>query len=131
MDPFEFTQLRIVFGDLCTGFDCWDTSGIKASTKERWTTLHTSLKSGSWRTEDEIIGVSLSDLLHKLMLIACAQRGARDIGTSCPGRPFVIMEIDTQIAKKKRRQKAEARRTDDDIEFTPKKKETWWTPMRK
>ena len=41
------------------------------------------------------------NLLHKYMLIVCAEMLVRDVQINCPGWVWVIMEIDTQIAKKK------------------------------
>ena len=104
MDPVEFRNLRVLVTDLCHGLYEWDSSNtLHSHWLAEFTTLLTALRTGTWETEDEIISVTLSDLLHKLMLIACSGQGGRHFQTYCPAWPFVIAEIDAQLAKKARR----------------------------
>ena len=131
MDPVEFRNLRVLVTDLCNGLYDWDSGPTQRS---RWlaefTPLLTALRAGTWQTEDEIISVTLSDLLHKLMLIACADQGGRHFQTWCPAWPFVIAEIDAQLAKKARRAAdAEVLDIKDDPDAPKKRKgDGWWTP---
>ena len=43
----------------------------------------------------------MADSLHKCMAIACAHHLVREIETSCPGWPWLLMEMDKQVAKMK------------------------------
>ena len=101
MDPLEFSELLLAFRDFCTGLRSVERAAWPPSQQQRWTTLYNALVSPHVTTQDELFSDSLSDLLHKIMIIACAKFADVDVAKSCPGWPFVIMEIDAQIAKKK------------------------------
>jgi hypothetical protein len=122
MDPSEFSDLLVAFCDLRTSLGHVDIRSFKKEKQETWTTLHNALKSGRFTTQDELFSVSLSDLLHKLMIIACAHYAAPDVAKGCQGWPFVIMEIDAQIAKKKEREGG------GEIQPIPKKRPFLWVP---
>jgi hypothetical protein len=100
MDPFEFRQFSLVFCDFCTGLDHWDTRSLEGETLQRWTPLYTTVKSHKWGTQDEIVSVTMSEILHKLMMIVCANHGVREVSSSCPGWLWLIMELDTQLDKR-------------------------------
>jgi hypothetical protein len=65
----------------------------------------------------------MSDLLNKIMIIASANHLASKIVQFCPDWLFVIMEIDTEIAKKKERE------GDGEIQPIPKKRPAWWVAV--
>ena len=121
MDEFDFYELRQAFLHLRHAIDY---TVIKAEDerKERWETLCTALKSGQFKTQDEVFSVSLSDLLHKIMIIASANYLVDQIAHSAPGWAFVLMEIDAQIAKKKEREGGGG------IQPIPTKRPAWWVP---
>ena len=101
MDPLEFSELLLAFRDVCTGIRLVERAAWDPEKQHRWTTLYNALVSPHVTTQDELFTDSLSDLLHKIMIMACSSFAVRDVARSCPGWPFVIMEIDAQIAKKK------------------------------
>ena len=135
MDPVEFRNLRVLVTDLCNALYAWDSGNTRA---DRWlsefTPLLAELRAHSFKTEDKIISVTLSDLLHKLMLIACSGQGARHFDRYCPAWPFIIAEIDAQLAKKARRDikddpDAEVPDIKDDPDAPKKRKsDGWWVP---
>ena len=136
MDPVEFRNLRVVVTDLRNALYQWDSGNTRG---DRWlsefTPLLAELRAHSFKTEDEIISVTLSDLLHKLMLIACSGQGGRHFHHWCPAWPFVIAEIDAQLAKKARRDikddpDAEVPDIKDDPDAPKKRKGDggWWAP---
>jgi hypothetical protein len=122
MDPSEFSDLLIAFYDLRTGLDSVDIRTFEKEKQETWTTLHNALNSVRVTTQDELFSVSLSDLLHKIMIMACARFAAQTVAKACPGWPFVIMKIDAQIAKKKEREGG------GEIQPIPKKRPFLWVP---
>jgi hypothetical protein len=102
MDPFEFSQLRLVLCDFGTALDFWDKRLLDAETLERWTPLYQQLKSRRWASapQDEIVSVAMSETLHKILMIVSANHGAGHLTRSCPAWLWLIMEIDTQLAKR-------------------------------
>ncbi len=100
MDAFEFKQFSLVFSDFCTGLDHWDTKILQGEELQRWTLLHKTVKSYKWGTQDEMVSVTMSEILHKILMIVCANHGVRDVSLCCPAWLWLIMEVDAQLAKR-------------------------------
>ena len=43
----------------------------------------------------------MANMLHKYMAIACSFHLVREIEQTCPGWPWLLMEMDAQVAKRK------------------------------
>ena len=52
-------------------------------------------------TQDEIVTEAMATRLHKYMAIACSSYLVPDIQQRCPGWPWLLMEMDAQVAKRK------------------------------
>lgn len=104
MEPFYLSKLRRIFDDLFLGLRNIKPEYINnEESKREWERLNTYFQwtPGTQWAEDLIINENMSDLLHKYMMIVCAHMLTVDVTSSCPGWPWLLTFIDTQLAKKK------------------------------
>ena len=71
--------------------------------KKEWVKLlnHFDIARGAGCRQQDLITESMADWLHKCMAIACAHRVVAEIEKECPGWPWLLMEVDRQVAKGK------------------------------
>ena len=71
--------------------------------KNEWGKLleYFSLVKRNGGRQQDLITESMADSLHKCMAIACNHHLVREIENSCPGWPWLLMEVDKQVAKRK------------------------------
>jgi hypothetical protein len=104
MDPFYLKKLQIVFTDVFIGIETITPERIRdEKSREEWINLKNSF---SWLKyhkypEHEIISENMSALMHKYMLIMCADMLIRDFINNCPGCFWLLSFIDSELAKRR------------------------------
>ena len=105
MNETDFRNLRVCWSDFVVGVS--EASRIKILHDENKREWDMSLnhfmvvRSEKGGLQEDLITESMADLLHKCMAIACAHHLVREIEVACPGWPWLLMEVDKQVAKRK------------------------------
>jgi hypothetical protein len=104
MNETDFYNLRVCWNDFLFGISRISIDQIHSDqNKTEWTKLRSSFDwvNGRRYTHQEIVTESMANLLHKYMAFACTSFLVREIEESCPGWPWLLMEMDAQVAKGK------------------------------
>jgi len=116
MNDTDFYNLRVCWNDFFLGISSISIDHINSDeNKTEWTKLRSSFHyvKGRRYTQQEIVTESMANLLHKYMAVTCTSYLVREIEQSCPGWPWLLMEMDAQVAKQVgRHTDAEMRSTD-------------------
>ena len=104
MKDIDLYNLRVCWTDFMNGVSDVDLVYISnVENKKEWVKLldHFALaRKGGCRQQD-LITESMADWLHKCMAIACSHGVVCEIEKECPGWPWLLMEVDRQVAKGK------------------------------
>ena len=104
MDPFYLTKLQLIFNDLFIGLRSIPLEDVRdATSRAELVKLHEEF---AWQTstryaEDVIVSESMSGLLHKYMMVVHEGMLTKHITDACPGWPWLLTFIDTQLAKQR------------------------------
>lgn len=105
MNETDFHNLRVCWSDFVTGVSMTDQMRIRNNENKReWDMSLNHLmvvRSENGGLQEDLITESMADLLHKCMAIACAHHLVREIEVVCPGWPWLLMEVDKQVARRK------------------------------
>ena len=104
MNKLDFYNLHMCWSDFVTSLSQVRLIEItNHENRNEWGKLldyFTLVKVNGGRQQD-LITESMADSLHKCMAIACTHHLVRVIEVSCPGWPWLLMEVDKQVAKRK------------------------------
>ena len=104
MEAFYVRNLQMVFCDFFDGLQTIPVAGMRdEASKEEWTKLQQSFTyvKGHRYAEDVIINENMSTLLHKYMSMVNVNIQMYQVIAACPGWAWLLMYIDTEIAKKR------------------------------
>jgi hypothetical protein len=105
MNETDFRNLRVCWSDFVTGVSMADQMKIRDNENKReWDMLlnhFMAVKGEKGGLQEEHITESMAESLHKCMAIACVHHLVRQIEEACPGWPWLLMEVDKQVAKRK------------------------------
>ena len=104
MNKLDFYNLHMCWSDFVTSLSQVRLIEItNHENKNEWGKLleYFALVKVNRGRQQDLITESMADSLHKCMAIACAHHLVREIETSCPGWPWLLMEVDRQVAKRK------------------------------
>ncbi len=104
MDPFYLSKLQIVFGDFFIAVDSITTERIRdEKSRAEWINLKIIFPYQQYHRypENDIISENTSALLHKYMLIMCADFMIKDFTNNCPGCCWLLSFIDGELAKRR------------------------------
>ena len=104
MNEIDFYNLRVCWSDFLNVISNINIERItEPNNKNEWIKLRTSFTYDSMRryTQDEIVTKEMATILHKYIAIACTSHFVPQIELSCPGWPWLLMEMDAQVAKRK------------------------------
>ena len=103
MNEIDFYHLRVCWSDFFDAISSISSDRITGKELE-WKTLQDSFhyqKEKVHYEQHEIVTASMASMLHKYMAIACTFHLVREIEQTCPGWPWLLMEMDAQVAKRK------------------------------
>jgi hypothetical protein len=103
MEPFYLSKLQVVFTTFFLGIQNIKPEHMNAKSRTEWINLNNSFSYQQFHKYPEhvIISENTSALLHKYMLIICADMLLRDFTTDCPGCFWLLSFIDAEVAKRK------------------------------
>ena len=104
MNKLDFYNLRLCWCDFVTSLSQVRVIEItNHENKNEWGKLleYFALVKVNRGRQQDLITESMADSLHKCMAIACTHHLVRVIEISCLGWPWLLMEVDRQVAKGK------------------------------
>jgi predicted dithiol-disulfide oxidoreductase (DUF899 family) len=103
MDPFYLSKLQSIFADFFLGIQSIKSERIHQESISEWINLNNSFSYQKYHRypEQVIISENMSALLHKYMLIICADMLTPDFTKACPGCYWILSFIDTELAKRR------------------------------
>ena len=103
MDPFYLSKLQIIFNDFFIAIQSIKPERINQESRSEWINLNNSFSYQKYHrySEHVIINENMSALLHKYMLIICADMLLPDLIRSCPGCFWLLSFIDAELAKRR------------------------------
>ena len=103
MNETDFYHLRVAWCDFFYAISEIQIDNIRIANQTEWNELRSSFPfvRGRQYTQQEIVTESMANLLHKYMAIVCTNMLVRDIENVCPGWPWLLMEMNAQVAKGK------------------------------
>jgi hypothetical protein len=103
MEPFYLSKLQTVFTTFFLGIQSIKTEYMNEESRTEWINLNNSFSYQKYHRYPEhvIISENTSALLHKYMLIICADMLLPDLTRSCPGCFWLLSFIDAELAKRR------------------------------
>ena len=105
MNETDFHNLRVCWSDFVDGVSRVNSMKISLEENQRQWNISLNhfmvLRGEKGGLQEDLITESMAESLHKCMAIACAHHLVREIEVVCPGWPWLLMEVDKQVAKRK------------------------------
>ncbi len=105
MNELDFYNLRVCYNDFfAVVSEVRLIEILREEHKKVWGELlnYFALVKGNGCQQQDLITESMADSLHKCMAIACVYHLVPEIEKGCVGWPWLLMEVDKQVAKRKR-----------------------------
>ena len=103
MDPFYLSKLQTVFTTFFLGIQSIKSEYMNEESRTEWINLNNSFSYQQYHRYPEhvIISENTSALLHKYMLMICADMLLPNLTKYCPGCYWLLSFIDKELAKRK------------------------------
>jgi len=104
MEPFYLAKLQTITADFFIAVDSIKTESIRnEQSRAEWINLNNISPYQKYHMfpENVIISENMSALLHKYMLIMCADFMIKDFTNKCPGCCWLLSFIDAELAKRR------------------------------